>query len=84
LEAQQIFFTIKLKMEVNNNRGDEEQQLRRCERKRELNELTKNGGKPTAAAAGQEKQNGINNKNSEDGNELDLEVCTYLDEKKTK
>jgi adenine specific DNA methylase Mod len=65
----------------NNDEGDEHEQLRRNAQKRKLNELTNDEGKP---AAGDEDQPGSSKKNrKEKGNDLDLEVCTYLDLKES-
>jgi hypothetical protein len=58
----------------NNNGGDEHQQLRGSARKRKLNELTNDGDKST----GEEDQPEAENCSSEEGNDLDVEVCTYL------
>jgi hypothetical protein len=47
--------------------------------KRKLNELTNDEDKP-AEAAGQEDQECANSKKyREEGNDMDLEVCTYLE-----
>jgi hypothetical protein len=63
----------------NNNGGDEHEQPPRSERKCKLNELTNYEDKP-AEAAGQEDQECANSKkNREEGNDMDLEVCTYLE-----
>jgi hypothetical protein len=91
LESEKLFLTLKLKMEFNKdndkNGGDENEQLRGSARKRKLNnELTNNGDgdKPAEEDQPELEDCSSSKKNREDGNGLDLEVCTYLDLEKAK
>jgi hypothetical protein len=61
----------------NNEAGDEHQQLQRSAPKRKFNELA-NDEEDKPAASGED-QNCGRKKNREEGNDLDKEVCTYLD-----
>jgi hypothetical protein len=65
-----------------NDAGDEHQQLQRSAPKRKFNELA-NDEEDKPAAAG-ENQNCGSKKNREDGNDLAMEVCTYLVDYKKK
>jgi hypothetical protein len=60
----------------NNNDGEENQQLRGSTQNRKPNKLANDEDKPAATTG--EDQNCSSNKNLEEGNDLDLEVCTYL------
>jgi hypothetical protein len=62
----------------NNDGGDKHQQLDGSAQNRKSNKMAKDEDKP-AEAAGEENQSCSSNKNLEEGNDLDLEVCTYLD-----
>jgi hypothetical protein len=64
-----------------NNGEDQHEQLQKNARKRKLNELTNDGDKPATVGVDQPEPEECRNskKNREKGNDLDLEVCTYLD-----
>jgi hypothetical protein len=67
----------------NNNNGidNKHEQPQRSAQKRKLNEMTNDEDKP-AEAAGEEGQECANSKkNREEGDDRDLEVCTYLNYK---
>jgi hypothetical protein len=56
-----------------NDAGDEHQQLQRSATKRKFNELANDEDKPAASG---EDQNCGSKKNREEGNNLDMEVCS--------
>jgi hypothetical protein len=66
----------------NKNEGDKQnQQLRTNALKRKMNELANDCDKPAAAGEEnqQEPEDCNSKKNREEGNTMDLEVCTYLE-----